>query len=164
MHAWLRPTLLERLTDHAPDRRHEAPASLPNDESQLRQSILRDLAWLFNTTHVAADVDLSGFPEIQRSVLNYGIPNFSGRVLSKSGAEELKRAIATALANYETRLIRETIDVTVSKAETALGKPAVLIEISAVLRLEPLPATMRLRAELDLESGHVAVADELSQT
>ena len=46
--------------------------------SRLRECVRRDLTWLLNTTHLAALQDLSEQPEVQRSVLNYGMPGLRG--------------------------------------------------------------------------------------
>jgi type VI secretion system protein ImpF len=41
--------------------------------------VLRDLAWLFNTTRIDAEVDLSKTPYARASVLNFGLPPLSGK-------------------------------------------------------------------------------------
>lgn len=157
--AWLRPSLLERLTDHAPERKREPARAGSVDDAQLRQWIRRDLAWLLNTTHFAAGCDLRDFPEVNRSVLNYGIPDLTGRTLSSAQSEHLERQIVRALVNYESRLVHETIQVQVSGAPNGSGKPTLYIEIAAVLRTEPLPISLRVRAEVDVESGRVAIEE-----
>jgi len=53
-------------------------------KTRLRQAVLRDLAWLFNTTRVEANVDLSHAPYVRQSVLNFGLPALSGRSATSS--------------------------------------------------------------------------------
>jgi type VI secretion system protein ImpF len=161
--SWLRSSLLERLTDLAPERRRESRETQEVDTAELRRLLRRDLSWLLNTTHVAATVELSEFPEVARSVLNYGIPDLTGRTLSSVDQVELARHVAHALVYYESRLVRGTLDVRVLTAPHGSGKSTLWIEIAAELRAEPLPLALRLRAEVDLESGSVAVLDDRAQ-
>ena len=70
----LQPALLDRLTDEHPDEQQEAREQRVMSKRQLRQAVLRDLAWLFNATRLESGVDLSKVPEVRRSVLNFGLP------------------------------------------------------------------------------------------
>jgi type VI secretion system protein ImpF len=159
--AWLRPSLLERLTDHEPERASEPGASEGVDDARLRHLVRRDLAWLLNTTHLAAGFELGEFPEVARSVLNYGVPDLTGRTLSSVKSDQLERQITQGVLRYESRLVRETVRVQVSRAPNGSGKPTLFIEIAAVLRAEPLPVSLRVRAEVDVESGRVAIGEDM---
>ena len=55
----LQPALLDRLTDDEPDKKQEPREARVLSKSRMRQSVLRDLAWLFNATRLEA-VDRSG--------------------------------------------------------------------------------------------------------
>ena len=48
----LQPALLDRLTDDEPDKRQEPVQARVLSKTRMRQSVLRDLAWLF-VTHEA---------------------------------------------------------------------------------------------------------------
>lgn len=158
---WLRPSLLDRLTDHEPQRAREPAEAQGVDDAQLRLLVRRDLAWLLNTTHLATGVDLGEFPEVARSVLNYGVPDLSGRTLSSVDSSQLERQIAQGLMQYESRLVRETIRVRVSSAPNGAGRPTLFVEVAAVLRTEPLPVGLRVRAEVDVESGRVVIGEDM---
>jgi len=158
-HAWLRSSLLERLTDHQPTREREPAEAQQVDTDELRRVLLRDLSSLFNTTRLSATVDLSAFPEVARSVLNYGLPDLTRRTLSSMNKGLLAEEVLQALLSFESRLVRETVEVEVETSPRGPGKPAVLIRIEAVLRAEPLPIALRVLAEVDLESGRVTVGE-----
>jgi len=160
---WLRPSLIDRLTDREPDRRRERVDAQQVDDAHLRQQVRRDLTWLFNTTHLESSLDLSEFPEISRSVLNYGIPDLIGRTVSSVNGNALKQQLRSALSSFESRLIQDTIDIQVTRASTSAGKPALFIEISGSLRAEPMPMAIRMRAEVDIDSGHVKVGDDITE-
>ncbi len=50
----LQPSLLDRLTDDEPQRQAESPTAQVLGRHALRAAVLRDLAWLMNTTRLAA--------------------------------------------------------------------------------------------------------------
>ena len=68
----LQPALLDRLTDEEPDKKQEPREARVLSKSRMRQSVLRDLAWLFNATRLEAVTDLTKLPHVRRSVLNFG--------------------------------------------------------------------------------------------
>src|ERR1700675_1163516 len=70
----LQPALLDRLTDDEPDKKVEGQDKRVLTKAQLRQAVLRDLVWLFNTTRLESSEDLSKTPNVRSSVLNFGLP------------------------------------------------------------------------------------------
>jgi type VI secretion system protein ImpF len=157
---WLRPSLLDRLTDHQPESQLEEPDAQRVDQAELRRLVRRDLSWLFNTTHAEATTELGDFPEVARSVLNFGMPDLTGRSLSSLDTDRLTQQVASALLCYESRLIGPTLKVRVLALAPTRRRPALSIEVTAELRTEPLPVSMRIRAEVDLESGNVVLSDD----
>ena len=77
----LQPALLDRLIDEDPSKKLEPREARVITKGKLRQAVLRDLAWLFNATR-PSDVDWTGLPEAERSVINYGLPSLSGETAS----------------------------------------------------------------------------------
>ena len=69
----LQPVLLDRLTDKQPQSRQERAGSFLMSGKLLRDSVLRDLQWLLNTTNFGADHDINTMPRARRSVVNYGV-------------------------------------------------------------------------------------------
>ena len=79
----LQPSLLDRLTDLSPSNKRETADQQALTMQQLRQAVLRDLAWLLNATNlVTVDEDLSERPLLAGSTLNFGIPGFAGMIES----------------------------------------------------------------------------------
>ncbi len=87
----LQPSLLDRLTDHAPTRLKDPPDSQAVSAAQLRQSVLRDLAALLNTSNLETVEDLADAPLVAKSTLNYGIPGFAGLLENQSRTGALER-------------------------------------------------------------------------
>ena len=74
----LQPCLLDRLTDDEPKKQREGRNQRVMTMRRYRQAVLRDLAWLLNTSaHIEQD-GLDEFEEVTSSVLNFGVQDISG--------------------------------------------------------------------------------------
>jgi len=153
----LQPSLLDRLTDHEPSTTHEAREARIVSEAQLRELVRRDLAWLLNTTCMAAVQDLRAYPEAARSVINYGIGDLAGQTLGGLDRAGLEKQLRDAIVNFEPRLRRNSVKLQVLVDETTPGHNSIVFAIEAELWAQPLPVALYLRTEIDLESGVVNV-------
>ncbi|HEY6881983.1 MAG TPA: type VI secretion system baseplate subunit TssE [Polyangiales bacterium] len=153
----LQPSLLDRLIDDEPERREEPREARAISDAQLRELVRRDLAWLFNTTCLGALQDLRAWPEADSSVVNYGIPDLAGRTLSSIEASNMEKLLRDAIWNFEPRLLRHTVQLKVVVDKERFGQNALVFDIDAELWAQPLPISMCLRTEIDLENGAVVV-------
>jgi type VI secretion system protein ImpF len=131
----------------------------------LREAVRRDVEALFNTERFEArpllteqeatllpddPPALDDFPEVRRSVVNYGVPAFAGRTSRDFDRDALTREIKGILAIFEPRLKPQATRVTVGFG----GKDGGLsIEIDGLLMMAPAPERLRLRTMIDLDSG-----------
>ncbi|HEX8614140.1 MAG TPA: type VI secretion system baseplate subunit TssE [Telluria sp.] len=150
----LRPALLERLTDH--DRLQGIELEPPGTSSAaLRSAVMRDLVWLLNCTAMAADVDLEAYPQVHRSVLNYGILPLSGKHLSELDSQELAGSLRRAILKFEPRLLPDTLQVRcVSDPDSLSLHNELAFEIRAQLWSQPYPVEFLVRSDVDIETGH----------
>jgi|SRR5580765_6594633 len=156
----LQPALLDRLTDDEPDKKQEPREARVLSKSRMRQAVLRDLAWLFNATRLEAVADLTGMPYVRRSVLNFGLPAFSGSTASALDVSDLGRAVREAILAFEPRILPATLEVrTVLEAGALDHHNVVGVEIHGELWAEPVPLEFLVRTEFDLETGKVQIAD-----
>jgi len=88
----LQPSLLDRLTDDEPDKRVEPPERRVLTIARLRESVLRDLNWLFNSTQMASASEMEEFPLVTSSVVNFGLPAFGHDGLERRTANDGDRA------------------------------------------------------------------------
>src|SRR5512146_912043 len=95
----LQPFLLDRLIDDEPGAQKESREKNALSPQQLRASILRDLAWLFNTPAPVEDDGLEEFPQVVTSVLNYGVPDLTGMTNSSVRGDAMERGFMRSLAN-----------------------------------------------------------------
>ena len=159
----LQPALLDRLTDEEPDKRQEAPEARVLSKSRMRQSVLRDLAWLFNATRLDTVADLTNLPEVRRSVVNFGLPALSGRTASSLDMTDLSRAVREAILTFEPRILPSTLQVRTLLDAGELDHHNVIgVEIHGELWAQPVPLEFLVRTEFDLETGKVQVADLVS--
>ena len=80
---FLLPSLLDRLTDFEPKKRLDTLSANKFDAKLYKNSVLRDILFLLNTTnfqsHISADLTNE---QVALSTLNFGISAFSGNNLS----------------------------------------------------------------------------------
>ena len=158
----LQPALLDRLTDEEPDKQVEAREKRVLTKSRLRQAVLRDLAWLFNATRLEAGTDLSKTPYARRSVVNFGLPAFSGSTASSLDMTDLARAIRQAILDYEPRILPNTLEIKTLVDGGAMDHHNVIgVEIHGQLWAQPVPLELLVRTEIDLETGKVEMSDLL---
>ncbi|MFT3925132.1 MAG: type VI secretion system baseplate subunit TssE [Myxococcales bacterium] len=156
----LKPSLLDRLTDHSPEQRRESIEMAAQSGSQLRESVRRDLGWLFNTVQLSSAMpQLAEYPEVSRSVLNFGIPDLAGRALSSLDPRELEKVLRATILQYEPRLLRNTVNMRVAADKTQMGQNSVVFYVEASLWSQPVPVSLYLRTELNLEDGSVRVEE-----
>lgn len=156
----LQPALLDRLQDDAPDKRAEAKEARVLTRNQLRDAVLRDLTWLLNAMRPPAGECIAAWPEVENSVVNYGMPCFSGETASSLDITDLERAIRDSLLRFEPRIIPGTLQVITEQQENILDWHNVIgVRIAAQIWAQPVPLELLLRTQLDLESGLVEVRD-----
>ena len=154
------PSLMERLTDDAPASLREGRDARGGGLAQLRTSVLRHLASLFNAACVGADGSLDEYPEIRRSVLNFGLPSLSGRIASGLKMRELERDLREAVVCFEPRLLADSVRVlAIGDGKDQNSHNVIAFRIEAQLWAQPVPVALSLRTELDLESGQCMVAE-----
>ena len=155
----LQPSLLDRLTDQAPDARRENLDQQTLSLQQLRQAVLRDLAWLLNTTNLAALEDLSRFPRAARSTVNFGIPGFAGMAGTRDRLAGLEGGIADAIRTYEPRIRPESLKVRLREQTEDNSAALLIFEIEGELWAQPVPQQLFLETAIEVETGLAVVSD-----
>jgi type VI secretion system protein ImpF len=155
----LQPSLLDRLTDNEPQERQESRDKRILSPSRLRESVRRDLTWLFNTPNLSTVLDLERFPSVVESVLNYGLPSLAGRTTASVDVPEMERLLRQAIWSFEPRLIRNSIRVRLVADQLQMSHNALSFSIEAELWAQPIPLRLFLKTEIDLEDGTANVVD-----
>lgn len=155
----LQPALLDRLTDEEPDKKLEPRQQRVISKKRLREAVLRDLAWLFNTTRLDPDMDPVTLPYARRSVINFGLPALSGQTASALEVTDLERAIRQAILDFEPRILPASLHVRALETAAMDHHNVIGVEISGQLWAQPIPIELLVRTEIDLETGQVELAD-----
>jgi type VI secretion system protein ImpF len=156
----LQPALLDRLTDDNPDSQVEGTESRVINRNRLRDLVLRDLAWLMNSTAPGMSIDWSHAPHARASVLNYGLPALSGETASTVDPLLLQAAVRQAILDFEPRILPDTLAVEAVLSEDQMDRHNQIgFRISGQLWAQPVPLELLLRTDLDLETGHVVVRE-----
>jgi len=156
----LQPALLDRLTDEEPDKLVEGPDKRVLNKVQLRQAVLRDLVWLFNTTRLESSEDLSNAPNVRSSVLNFGLPALSGATASTRDPTDLERAVRDAIIAFEPRILAPSLRVRAVVSDTQLDQHNVIsVQIEGQLWAQPVPLEVLLHTNVDLETGKVEIME-----
>jgi type VI secretion system protein ImpF len=158
----LQPSLLDRLTDENPQGGLESRDQRLLSWQRLRDAVRRDLAWLLNCVHLEATQDLSSAPLVARSTVNYGMPETTGIPVANINVETLQKRVRQAILDFEPRLLRNKLSVTVEKQPAAMNRNSLVFMIRAEMWAQPVPQSIFMRTEFDFETGAVKV-DEASR-
>ena len=122
--------------------------------------MLRDLGWLMNTVHLQATQDLSWVPEAQSSVINYGLPDLAGSHLISHDVGELERELVKAILAFEPRILADSLVVKAQIDEQRMNRSALIFSIKAEVWSQPVPQSVQLKTELQLETGLMTVLEQ----
>ncbi len=124
---------------------------------RLREAVFRDISWLLNSMSLDSTEDLSRYPEVERSVLNYGMPTLAGRQMSSIDPASTAERIVRAISAFEPRLSK----VRVVPESRRYGEEsfAVAFQVEAELWGQPVPQHLVLRTSIDLNSGSISVSE-----
>jgi type VI secretion system protein ImpF len=124
---------------------------------RLRDYVCRDLAALLNCASLDAVVDLSAYPHVQGSVLNFGMPSLAGRTARTVEPQQIAAAIEATVRRFEPRL--SAIRVTPEVGEEGNETHVLAFRIDAQLWGQPVPQQLVLRTSIDVDTGNVSLAD-----
>jgi type VI secretion system protein ImpF len=152
----LQPSLLDRFSDDEPRKKSEGTASQIISLDRLRGLIMRDLTWLLNCDNMDCVIDLTDYPEVASSVLNYGLHSFAGSTLSTANSVDFEQIVRKAILTFEPRIQPGTLVVkSVIGDSMGEGHKTVSLEIEGQIWAQPFTLEFLLRSDLDLETGSV---------
>jgi type VI secretion system protein ImpF len=151
----LQPSLLDRLTDDEPLKQTESREQRILSLRKLRKSVMRDLMWLLNTDCLASSEDLSAYPEIQKSVLNFGIPGLVGKTGNDIDLLAMEENLKASITRFEPRILPNSIKIRSCGDETQMGANTLIFEVEGELWAQPMPERLYFRTVFDIELGNV---------
>jgi type VI secretion system protein ImpF len=156
----LQPSLLDRLIDDDPGSQVEAADKKSLTKQALRQAVLRDLGWLLNATGYFPALDDKQFPNVLRSVINFGLPTMSGQFASSIQRSGMEQALRQSILSFEPRILPRTLEVeVVLEGRVMDSHNRVGLMIKGMLWAQPVPMEFLMRSRVDLEEGRFVVDD-----
>ena len=155
----LQPSLLDRLTDDARQRKEESHGGRVLSMRRLRQCVIRDLETLFNCPAPSSDQHYDDYPLVSTSVLNYGTPGLAGCWASGLDIPVLERRIRQAIWDFEPRLKRSSVRVRAEVDQDNHGLQEMVFVIEAEIWSYPQSEQVTLSARVALETGQVVVRE-----
>jgi len=149
----LQPSLLDRLTDLKPAEIKESSSQQSMSQTQFKEAVIRDLGWLLNSVALDVCVDLHKYPQVRRSVLNFGLPDMSGHTSSNVDVLTIENSIKTAVQLFEPRIIRNSLKVKIHSNPDEMSHNSLVFEIAGSVFGQPSPFHVVLKSELNLECG-----------
>lgn len=148
------PSVLDRLLDDEPGNTREAPKHRNQVLRELKESVKRDLENLLNTRWRCVSWP-PNLDELDVSLVNYGIPDFTGiRFASPNDQEEFRKVIETVVRRFEPRFKRVKVEL-VSNAD-ALDRTC-RFRIDALLHAEPAPEPVVFDTTMEPVTGDFEV-------
>lgn len=131
------PSLLDRLLDDEPDALQELPRSRSQRLSDLKASVRRDLEFLLNTRVCLREIP-EDCEQVKTSVLNFGIPDFSGVSMGAAKQQEgLRARVEDVIQRFETRFKQVRVDLVIDSSNMHLR--TIQFRIDGILHAEPAP-------------------------
>lgn len=152
----LQPCLLDRLTDDEPNSRVESNRDRIVSLQRYRNGVLRDLAWLFNSSEMLYDGGTEAlkmkYPKAYESVINFGIRQLCG--IASPDVQRLQENLETAIKVFEPRITSSSLTVRVDS-----DRNMVTVDVEGDLWALPLPEHLHVKTTLDVETGQCVFGD-----
>jgi len=119
------------------------------NEAALRATVLRELNWVLNTTHLAATQPLDATPEVASSVLNYGVADMSGKLLNRRAIQNRAREIREAISAFEPRIDSRSLDVEPQASPERPNAVTFVIRGDVTNAVNAMPVEFKTDVEID---------------
>jgi type VI secretion system protein ImpF len=152
----LRPSVLDRLLDNDPGNARERDVDQHQKLKQLRNSVRRDLEDMLNTRFRVVE-PASEFRELQKSLLNYGLPDLATiNIFDKMKRQEFIDHLETLLTEFEPRF--KSVKINFMENSNTADK-TLRFKIDAVLYADPSPEVVVFDSTLEPVTRTVNVED-----
>ena len=145
------PSVFDRLIDPEAGNAFKTRAQQLRD---LKQNVRRDLQNLLNTrwrcTSWPPDMD-----DLKLSLVNYGIPDFTGANVNQfDGREELRAVVENVIRKFEPRF--QSVHVELLKSDDESDR-TLRLKIDAMLYAEPAPEPVVFESQLNPVTSEIRV-------
>lgn len=124
--------------------------------TQYRNDLLFDLTQLLRTTRRSSQGWSEHYPELRKSIFNYGLPDLNRFGFSRVDQERLADEIGAAVRTFEPRLQHAKVNV----ADVSVENSASVFQIAAQLRIPPRLQAISLAALLPVHNKVFCVQEQ----
>jgi len=147
-------SLLDRLLDREPGNNREVPRSRHQVLRELKSAVRRDLENLLNT-RLRFVTWPSHLTELERSLVNYGIPDVAAASLGNARHREaFRRTLEEVIRRFEPRF--KTVSITLLEPEE-LADRMLKFRIDALLEVQPAPEPVVFHSAVEPATGDVSI-------
>jgi type VI secretion system protein ImpF len=151
------PSVFNRLMDDEPDNSRETVASRRQVLRELKQSVGRDLENLLNTRQRWGEWP-EPLAELEQSLVNYGIPDFTGVNMSvPSERERLRGIIQGVIEMFEPRFQKVRVNLL---ENTEAFDRTLRFRIDGLLNVDPAPEPVIFDSQLEPATATFEVKDQ----
>lgn len=143
-------SLWERLTNPDLLRGEDVGVSASGEIERLKKEVCRDLEWLLNTRTAPLDIP-EGLDELRRSLVRFGLPDFSSMNFGDPKVKErLANVLAAVIRDFEPRLVRDSVEVEFADEDQDKFRSRLHYRIRGKLRIDPVPQPVEFDTVLEL--------------
>lgn len=124
-------------------------------EGAVRTTVMRELAWLLNTVNLESSVDLTAYPEVQTSVLNYGVNDMTGKSASSRALQVRAARIKQAIETFEPRIDPESLVVENVPIKDRADVTQFVIRCDITSAVAAIP--LRMVTDIEADTGDATV-------
>lgn len=128
----------------------------PITEMTLRREVSRDLESLMNCVAMESTIDLTDFPAVAKSILNYGFPDIAHRTIDELSASDIDTQIEAVLRLFEPRLIASSLRV-VRDRTVDPDELKIRYIVHSDLSCEPLNVPLQFVADIEATTGKIQI-------
>jgi type VI secretion system protein ImpF len=151
-------SLWDRLTNPELIRGKNVGVSPSSEIERLKGEVCRDLGWLLNTRTAPLEIP-EGLDDLHRSLVRFGLPDFSSLNFGDSKARDrLAGILESVIRNFEPRL--DKVEVEVDEHDQDKSRSMIYYRIRAKLKVEPIPQPVAFDTVLELGNKTFVVKDE----
>lgn len=126
------------------------------NETALRSTVRRELNWLLNTTQLDAAVDLTAYPQVRTSVLNYGVADLTGHSSTAGQVQRRAGQIRDAVLAFEPRIAPSTLQIEV-RTDSRENAVSFVIRGDVTSAVKAMP--VQYVADVEVQTGATLVRD-----
>jgi type VI secretion system protein ImpF len=148
------PCALKRLTDFEPGVKKERFTPVVSMR-QVKEDVYENVSMLFLSRSHRSPSELKNDPEIEHSVLGYGLPDYCGKICDREDRENLRETIVRQLKTFEPRIAPDSIAVEFEKTAEDADVARLEFKISGKIRVGPVSEDIIFRSKINMEDGRV---------